>query len=46
MLTGLLKDMRWLAEGTDMYDYYLADMREFGEVRTDMGIIHRGGSSL
>jgi hypothetical protein len=35
-LINLLKTMRWLAEGTDMYDYYWAYMREFGEVLTDM----------
>jgi hypothetical protein len=35
-LMKLLKGMRWMDEGTNMYDYYWANMRQFGEVLTDM----------
>lgn len=35
-LKQLLKEMSWLSSDTNMYDYYWSNMREFGEVLTDM----------
>jgi SAP domain/3'-5' exonuclease len=35
-LTALLKDMTWISEDTNLYDYYFNNMRQFGEVLTDM----------
>lgn len=35
-LMVLLKRMKWLSDDTNLYDYYWANMREFGEVLTDM----------
>lgn len=35
-LTKLLQKMEWIGGGTTLYDYYFDNMREFGEVLTDM----------
>ncbi|KAL3922519.1 MAG: hypothetical protein SGILL_002159 [Bacillariaceae sp.] len=35
-LVALLKKMSWVSKDTNMYDYYWRNMREFGEVLTDM----------
>lgn len=35
-LVQKLKDKEWKTTGTDLYDYYWHNMREFGEVLTDM----------
>ena len=35
-LVELLKQMPWISKDTNLYDYYWANMREFGEVLTDM----------
>jgi len=35
-LKALLKDMTWVSEDTNLYDYYFNNMRQFGEVLTDM----------
>ena len=35
-LVELLKKMPWISNDTNLYDYYWANMREFGEVLTDM----------
>mmetsp|Transcript_15877 Transcript_15877/g.43921 ORF Transcript_15877/g.43921 Transcript_15877/m.43921 type:complete len:1174 (+) Transcript_15877:74-3595(+) len=35
-LVQLLKGMDWISKDTNLYDYYWANMREFGEVLTDM----------
>ncbi|KAL3924313.1 MAG: hypothetical protein SGILL_001123 [Bacillariaceae sp.] len=35
-LVALLKKMTWVSKDTNMYDYYWRNMREFGEVLTDM----------
>jgi hypothetical protein len=35
-LVALLKRMPWLSNDTNLYDYYWLNMREFGEVLTDM----------
>ena len=35
-LVALLKKMPWVSNDTNMYDYYWLNMRQFGEVLTDM----------
>eukprot|EP00980_Cylindrotheca_fusiformis_P015853 scaffold4637_cov128-Cylindrotheca_fusiformis.AAC.24 len=35
-LVKLLKNMNWLSNGKNLYDYYWENMREFGKVLTDM----------
>eukprot|EP00536_Pseudo-nitzschia_multiseries_P000650 jgi/Psemu1/249814/estExt_Genewise1Plus.C_80101 len=35
-LVQLLKKMDWISKDTNLYDYYWTNMREFGEVLTDM----------
>lgn len=35
-LTELLKEATWVSEDTNLYDYYFNNMRQFGEVLTDM----------
>ena len=35
-LVELLKKLPWISEDTNLYDYYWTNMREFGEVLTDM----------
>ena len=35
-LVELLQKMPWISKDTNLYDYYWANMREFGEVLTDM----------
>jgi DNA polymerase-1 len=35
-LVEMLKEMSWLSNGKNLYDYYWDNMREFGKVLTDM----------
>ncbi len=35
-LVELLKELPWISKDTNLYDYYWDNMREFGEVLTDM----------
>eukprot|EP00533_Pseudo-nitzschia_delicatissima_P000218 CAMPEP_0116111640 /NCGR_PEP_ID=MMETSP0327-20121206/18557_1 /TAXON_ID=44447 /ORGANISM="Pseudo-nitzschia delicatissima, Strain B596" /LENGTH=1018 /DNA_ID=CAMNT_0003604893 /DNA_START=246 /DNA_END=3300 /DNA_ORIENTATION=+ len=35
-LVNLLKKLPWISKDTNLYDYYWHNMREFGEVLTDM----------
>jgi hypothetical protein len=35
-LVEMLKEMAWLSNGKNLYDYYFENMREFGHVLTDM----------
>jgi len=35
-LVAMLKNMDWISKETNLYDYYWQNMREFGEVLTDM----------